>query len=46
MKTHLGAMTALWTHLAIINRRNAKVAVFTGSIALLLAIMTSSFFWR
>lgn len=41
-----GAMTALWTHLAIINRRNAKVAVFTGSIALLLAIMTSSFFWR
>lgn len=41
-----GAMTALWTHLALINRRNTKIMAFTGSIALLLAIVTSSFFWR
>jgi hypothetical protein len=41
-----GAMTVLWTHLAIINRGNFKITAFAGSIALLLAVVTFSFFWR
>lgn len=39
-----GMMTAAWGTIAALNRKNIKIFAFTGSIALLLGIVTISFF--
>jgi hypothetical protein len=39
-----GLMTAAWGIVAFINRKNKKIFVFTGSISILLGIVTLSFF--
>jgi hypothetical protein len=39
-----GMMTVIWATVAILNRKNTKILVFCGSISILLAIGTISFF--
>ncbi|MEI8293847.1 MAG: hypothetical protein WCG66_07625 [bacterium] len=39
-----GMMTAAWGTVAALNRKNKKIFAFTGSITLLLGIVTFSFF--
>jgi hypothetical protein len=39
-----GMMTAAWGTIAALNTKNKKIFAFTGSIALLLGIVTISFF--
>ncbi len=41
-----GLMTAAWGIVAVINRKNKKIFAFTGSISILLGIVTLSFFWE
>jgi len=41
---HFGMMTAAWGTIAALNKKNIKIFAFTGSIAILLGIVTLPFF--